>query len=254
MEKQEAATSGLARRSSGQGRGEVGSGTGVGSASGTTTSPTSATAAPVAGASSSSEKASKPVPSTIARSPAGASASGSKPATTQKKRRKRKGLAGFLLALGCLSAEEFEDEPKKGEKAAATSTSSAATTKTAATPALLADSKSTAVSQPAAPVSNTPTPAIAPISQPTAATTTSPQVQSEISQDREKELAAPVTAGTTLVGGADVHDGSKELVEAKPEQVVVAPIEPVTLPPDEVSCMRLVELNQCQKLTSRPPA
>ena len=33
--------------------------------------------------------------------------------STHKKKRKRKGLAGFLLALGCLSASEFEDEPKR---------------------------------------------------------------------------------------------------------------------------------------------
>lgn len=116
---------------------------------------------------------------------------------SQKKKRKRKGLAGLLLALGCLSASEFEDDPKKTSTSAGT-----------------AGAKEVMLQKPS---DNVTVPTANP------AEATSPGTVVEGSSKDVVQPAEPT--GDTLVGGpSEVTD------------VVVAPTEPVVPPIDEVSC------------------
>lgn len=141
---------------------------------------------------------SNPTTSTVARS---TNRSASAP-----KKKKRTGLSGFLLRMGCLSANEFEDpEPKKGTAPAKTaSIPASATSAPAATP-------KTAVAKEVKP----PTPVVG---------DAKPAHQPEVSD-------AAGTTGTTLV-----ETGETEKVPTQPgDEVVVAPKEPTTLPDDEVS-------------------
>ena len=122
------------------------------------------------------------------------------------KKKKRTGLSGFLLRMGCLSASEFEDpEPKKGTAPAKTASIPASTTSApAATP-------KTAVAKEV----KTPLPVVG---------DAKPAHQPEVS-------GATGTTGTTLV-----ETGETEKVPTQPgDEVVVAPKEPTTLPDDEVS-------------------
>ncbi|KIR29272.1 carboxy-terminal domain RNA polymerase II polypeptide A small phosphatase [Cryptococcus deuterogattii 99/473] len=56
----------------------------------------------------------------VTKSNAASASSTTASKTGQKKKRKRKGLAGILLALGCLSVDDFEEEPTKPSSATAT--------------------------------------------------------------------------------------------------------------------------------------
>ncbi|TYJ53952.1 hypothetical protein B9479_005429 [Cryptococcus floricola] len=150
-----------------------------------------------------------PLPSPPATMPAPTATSTSTPKTAkqppttagQKKKRKRKGIAGLLLSFGCLSAEEFEDEPK-----AATSSSSAAA---AAGPSKTAPSKTAAAD----------------------ATSAGSKPVANGAPDVNNKDIAPTTGkghqtegtGATLVG------------DAKDKQVIVPPTEPHTLPEDETA-------------------
>ena len=122
------------------------------------------------------------------------------------KKKKRTGLSGFLLRMGCLSANEFEDpEPKKGTAPAKSASIPASTTSApAATP-------KTAVAKEV----KTPLPVVG---------DAKPAHQPEVS-------GATGTTGTTLA-----ETGETEKVPTQPgDEVVVAPKEPTTLPDDEVS-------------------
>jgi len=119
------------------------------------------------------------------------------------KKKKRTGLSGFLLRMGCLSASEFEDpEPKKGTAPVKTASIPASTTSApAATP-------KTTVAKEVKP----PTPVVG-----------------DAKPAHQPEASGPT--GTTLVETAET-----EKVPTQPgDEVVVAPKEPSTLPDDEVS-------------------
>ncbi|KAK8853191.1 hypothetical protein IAR55_003893 [Kwoniella newhampshirensis] len=150
----------------------------------------------------------------------------SKPSTTtnnnptqrasQKKKRKRKGLAAFFLALGCLSADEFEDDPKAAKTTTTGPTSNSTTTKNV--PATV-------------PVSGKPSAPTTGASAPPAAKKFEPALTGE---DLDHKADASATAGTTLVGGEGPNEASER--EIKPaEEVVVAPAEPHTLPEEETA-------------------
>ncbi|WRT70253.1 uncharacterized protein IL334_007248 [Kwoniella shivajii] len=167
----------------------------------------------------SSEQAA-PVPNTTKPSPAhshptqASSTSNPPTATTstqkaaQKKKKKRKGLAGFLLALGCLSADEFEENPKQASSKATSTTQKPGTAVTTA--------PATTTSAPAAPTTQT----------------------------KDKKLDdAPVKGGLghqidpTSTTGSTLVDANAEGDKAvKPnEELVVAPAEPHTLPEEETA-------------------
>jgi hypothetical protein len=142
---------------------------------------------------------------------------------SQKKKRKRKGLAGFFAALGCLSAGEFEDDEKSTLVGGNEMTEKPGT---GATKTPMADSN--------------PGPS-------TKAPVTAPEVTSKEADARGMTgttrtadtglTGTTATTGTTVVGGeADNDRGVMDAAEAKPEAVILAPVEPVTLPEDEVSC------------------
>jgi hypothetical protein len=159
---------------------------------------------------------------TTEKTPTTAAVSSSKPTTsaarplakTGPKKKKRSGLSGFLLKLGCLSADEFEDpEPKKGTAASkatpvkpATATSSKPAEKAVGTEAKQAS---------AAPASG----------------------------HAGLVGASAATTGVTLVGAAVA--GEKGLIGEgkKGDEVVVAPQEPTTLPDDEVNLTSYVARN-----------
>ena len=122
----------------------------------------------------------------------------------QKKKRKRKGLAGFLLALGCLSASEFEEDDR-GKPASST------------------------------PMMQKPgVVATQPVSSGQAVNTSGPVGESSSSAGRQVDTTE--TTGTTLVGVEGERE--KPLEDAgglgPTEKLVVVPVEPVTLPDDEV--------------------
>ncbi|WVF73105.1 hypothetical protein IAT40_007924 [Kwoniella sp. CBS 6097] len=145
----------------------------------------------------------QPTPSTS--KPAAASSSAQR--ASQKKKKKRKGLAGFLLTLGCLSADEFEEDPKK-VKAKETTQRPGTSVTTAPAPATATSDATTrrkADETPAAPVSS------------------------------GHHADATATTGTTLVDAAGEGDKGADKAGKPKEEVVVAPAEPHTLPVDETA-------------------
>ncbi|WVQ84476.1 hypothetical protein IAT38_006628 [Cryptococcus sp. DSM 104549] len=200
---------------------------------------TAATSAPAAGSSSEKPVDSTPAPaqtssastpapkptttstttSTTPRAtPAAASASAAKPTprNTHKKKRKRKGLAGLLLALGCLSADEFEDEKS------ASGTAAAPSSKTGAAP-VKADGTAKAGEASAKANGTKPNGEV-----PSGAATQ--PVKGEETVGSGHKADATGTTGTTLVG-----EGSSEERGVKKEEVIVPPTEPHTLPEDETA-------------------
>ncbi|WVR00281.1 hypothetical protein IAU59_007424 [Kwoniella sp. CBS 9459] len=129
---------------------------------------------------------------------------------SQKKKKKRKGLAGFLLTLGCLSADEFEEDPKKVK------------------------AKETTTQKPGTSVTTTSTPAATSTS--TAATKKvdeTPAVGGSPSSGHQADATA--TTGTTLVDASGEGEKAADKVVKPKEEVVVAPTEPHTLPVDETA-------------------
>jgi hypothetical protein len=122
------------------------------------------------------------------------------------KKKKRSGLSGFLLRMGCMSADEFEDpEPKKGTAPVKTASKPASTTSVP-----VAAPKTVMSTKEVQPV--TPTPIVG---------DAKPAHQPEVSG----------ATGTTLV-----ETGEKEKLPTQPgDEVVVAPKEPTTLPDDDVN-------------------
>ncbi|ODN73172.1 hypothetical protein, variant [Cryptococcus amylolentus CBS 6039] len=172
------------------------------------------TPAPAAEASASSSKPSPSAPAPATTSTATPSSStkpappaSKQPPTTagQKKKRKRKGIAGLLLSFGCLSAEDFEDEPSKAPAASSSSVAAAAgggPKKTAAAEAAGQKAKADATSGGSKPVANG-------------------------APDVNKKDVAP-TPGKGETGATLAGDG-------KDKQVIVPPTEPHTLPEDETA-------------------
>ena len=133
--------------------------------------------------------------------------------SVQKKRRKRKGIAGFFAALGCLSAGEFEeDEKEKGSgNNVMTQRPGAATTQSEKEPAAAAG-PSTLATEPA------------------------PNVSAEQGAGTAGTIGMTPTPETILVDGDASQDrGAAEADGTEPGAVIVAPVEPVTLPEEEVS-------------------
>lgn len=177
--------------------------------------PNNATTAPAplpqtsttAASTSTSTPASKAAPTVPASKPAPASTSRSTP---QKKKKKRKGLAGLLLSLGCLSANDFEDEDKKKAPAARAEMAQKPNTTSA--------------------------------TKPVTATTTPPKpaVESKIEEPRSTGAVTSTDGKATPAIAAPVESdkGISNAAEAEPrsrEAVVIAPVEPVTPPVEEVS-------------------
>ncbi|WWC71989.1 uncharacterized protein I206_105948 [Kwoniella pini CBS 10737] len=124
---------------------------------------------------------------------------------SQKKKKKRKGLAGFLLTLECLSADEFEEDPKKVNRAQQTTTQKPGTSVTT--------SQSTAAPS---------------TSQPKDKKIDDNLVNNEGSSSGH-QVEPTTTTGTTLV------DTNGEGAVKPDEEIVVAPTEPHTLPVDETA-------------------
>ena len=141
--------------------------------------------------------------------------------TAPKKRRKRKGLAGLFVALGCLSAGDFEEDKDKQAVSGGMSMSQNPGNMTTTSP----------TGQPSAGSSSKL--AAAPVASP-------PETQaSPPTRERTTETAGTGATGTTgsiLVGReTDKVKGLSTLQDMQPTAVIVAPVEPVTLPDDEVS-------------------
>ncbi|WVQ67126.1 uncharacterized protein L199_005321 [Kwoniella botswanensis] len=142
----------------------------------------------------------KPTPTTTQASSSTKAAASTSTPSTQKKKKKRKGLAGFLLALGCLSADEFEEKPKPktSQLQQQQITQKAGTSVTTAKPAETA------------------------------------KVKDEVPSKKETlghQVEPTATTGTTLVD--QNVEGDKAV---KPnEEIVVAPAEPHTLPDEETA-------------------
>ncbi|WVQ74173.1 hypothetical protein IAR50_003766 [Cryptococcus sp. DSM 104548] len=151
--------------------------------------------------------ASKP-PATSSSTPKSSPPTSKQPPSTsgQKKKRKRKGLAGLLATFGCLSADDFEDEPKAAPAAAAGPSKSS----TAATAAGAGVSK--------------------------------PKVDASSTGAGAGAGAKPVANGATDGNKQDVGTGQKAdgkatapVGETGDKQVIVPPAEPHTLPEDETA-------------------
>ena len=176
-----------------------------------------ATPAPIAPPSNASTttSAAPSKPNTSAK-PA-ASSSIVKPTAThkaaQKKRRKRKGLAGLFVALGCLSAGQFEEEEKATPVGG---------NQMAQKPG--ADSGATQVTKPDA--------ASGPSTRPV---DTVPFLQSSQQADATGTTSTANTGSSMSGGQADTSKRVVNTEEIQPEAVIVAPVDPVTLPDDEVS-------------------
>ena len=185
--------------------------------------PKTGTTTDVAADATTSEKKLRSTVPTVSTAPAAstsrAAPTASKPAAAasgvkagQKKKKKRKGLAGLFVALGCLSAGEFEDEPKAkpagkdmaqkpGQSVTKTPTP-AATTTVAAVPAKSGESKGTGAD--------------------------AAQIPAESSETGHRGE----TTNSTLV--EDATKGQADGGAASKEAIVVAPVEPVHVPADEV--------------------
>ncbi|ORY33458.1 hypothetical protein BCR39DRAFT_302375 [Naematelia encephala] len=171
----------------------------------------------------SSKGASKPAIST-STAPRSATSNPTRPAETskagQKKKKKRKGLAGLFLALGCLSAADFEDEPPKKSPSVAQPPKPAMAQKTTTTPATIVDDATAGPSQPTAESAH--------------------QAEEAMGTTGTTETGGTATTsamtGNTLVGESDkersavADDGAPVLGE-----VILGPVEPVLLPEEEVS-------------------
>ncbi|WWC64594.1 uncharacterized protein I303_107205 [Kwoniella dejecticola CBS 10117] len=141
--------------------------------------------------------------SSTAKSPAPAAASTSTQKASQKKKKKRKGLAGFLLTLGCLSADEFEEDPKKVNRSQPQTTQKPGLSVTT--------SQATAA--------------------PSANQTKDRKVDETAVASSGHQAEPTATTGTTLV---DTNGEGDKAVKAN-EELVVAPTEPHTLPDDETA-------------------
>lgn len=160
--------------------------------------------------------------------------------TGQKKKRKRKGLAGILLALGCLSVDDFEEEPTKPSSA----TASAGAGKSAAAGA-------TPFTSAKVDVSAKPTSGDVGVSSGAAKAPNGSVAPAPSGPAAAKAQDATVGAGqkvdaTGPSGSTLVAEGLSEADRgiAPNEQVVVPPTEPHTLPEDEVSYPLTLELGR----------
>ncbi|KIR53535.1 carboxy-terminal domain RNA polymerase II polypeptide A small phosphatase [Cryptococcus gattii Ru294] len=151
--------------------------------------------------------------------------------TGQKKKRKRKGLAGILLALGCLSVDDFEEEPTKPSSA----TASAGAGKSAAAGA-------TPFTSAKVDVSAKPTSGDVGVSSGAAKAPNGSVAPAPSGPAAAKAQDATVGAGqkvdaTGPSGSTLVAEGLSEADRgiAPNEQVVVPPTEPHTLPEDETA-------------------
>ena len=128
----------------------------------------------------------------------------------QKKRRKRTGIAGFFAALGCLSSREIEEDEKPSAESVMAQKPASGTTKAATT---------------------------TPVSTAGAGPSTGANVLPTIHErDQMETTGTSGTTGTTLAGGEGDKDRSAAADGVAPgDELVVAPVEPVTLPDDEVS-------------------
>lgn len=134
----------------------------------------------------------------------------------QKKKRKRKGLAGLFVALGCLSAGDFEDDERvpSGGATQMTQRQNAGASKAMAS-----------------------NPSPDPSSKPVDPSLAVMAIQQASNTGTTGTTGTTATNTTTLVGGeADTGRGDVIPEEVKPEAVLLAPVEPVILPDDEVSC------------------
>ena len=149
------------------------------------------------------------------------SASTSRPTTTShvsatapKKKKKRKGLAGLFVALGCLSANDFEDDVQSARPVR----------------------KDMAQKPAAKPATST-----GPVE---AGTTTSSEPTGQAASGPETDTSKS-TQTTTATGSTVPQSSSKTLADTpalahQQETIVIAPIEPVQIPEDEVSFTVLV--------------
>lgn len=157
---------------------------------------------------------SMPAATASSSTPANATARSANTLQTKKppqKKKKRSGFSGFLLKLGCLSADEFEDpEPRKG-------TTSAKPTQTPGSSA----------STPAAPKNaSTTVDTKAPLTK-----EVKPQTPPAEQDAKPVQPAPSPTILATPVG--ERQDRSGESPVKPDDQIVVAPHEPTTAPTDE---------------------
>ncbi|OXG13982.1 carboxy-terminal domain RNA polymerase II polypeptide A small phosphatase [Cryptococcus neoformans Tu401-1] len=153
------------------------------------------------------------------------------PKAGQKKKRKRKGLAGILLALGCLSVDEFEEEPSKPSN----TTASVGAGKTAG--AIATTGVSTKADESAKPGSGGAGMTSGALKAPNGSVAPAPSGPSAVkTQDTtvgaEQKVDATGPTGSTVVAEGP-NEADKSIVPD--EQVVVPPTEPHTLPEDETA-------------------
>lgn len=153
------------------------------------------------------------------------------PKAGQKKKRKRKGLAGILLALGCLSVDEFEEEPSKSSSTTAStgpgkSAGAGATTGTSTKADVSAKPTSGGVGVSSG-VAKAPNGSVAPApSDPSAA-----KIQdATVGAEQKVDATGPTDSTVVAEGPTEAHKGV-----VSSEQVVVPPTEPHTLPEDETA-------------------
>lgn len=154
------------------------------------------------------------------------------PKAGQKKKRKRKGLAGILLALGCLSVDEFEEEPSKPSS----TTASVGAGKTAGAGATTG--VSTKADESAKPGSGDAGMTSGALKAPNGSVAPAPSGPSAVKTQDTTVGAEQKVDATGPTGSTVVAEGSNEADKGivPDEQVVVPPTEPHTLPDDEVSC------------------
>lgn len=176
----------------------------------------------------------------VTKSNAASASSTTASKTGQKKKRKRKGLAGILLALGCLSVDDFEEEPTKPSSATATAGAgkSAAAGATQFT-SIKADvsakptSGDVGVSSGAA---KAPNGSVAPA--PSGPATARAQ-DAIVGAGQKVDATGPSSSTRVAEGPSEADRGI-----APNEQVVVPPTEPHILPEDEVSYPLMLELGR----------
>ncbi|KLT38809.1 NIF-domain-containing protein [Cutaneotrichosporon oleaginosum] len=189
----------------------------------------------------------KPSSSIRASDEKGTSDRSTKPA--HKKRRKRGGLAGIFVALGCMSSDEFDDVPPtkathaSANRNAATTTTTTTTTAAAATntsPAVAKDTTSTSLA--AQPASSTAAVAagaagVAGVAGATAAAaatakkadpTTSPAATATKSD-------SPAVAATPVTGNASSAAVESPITPTRGDSVVLGGGEPTTPPLEETA-------------------
>lgn len=162
----------------------------------------------------------------VTKSNAASASSTTASKTGQKKKRKRKGLAGILLALGCLSVDDFEEEPTKPSSA---TPFTSAKVDVSAKPT----SGDVGVSSGAA---KAPNGSVAPAPSGPAAAKAQ---DATVGAGQKADATGP--SGSTLVAEG-LNEADRGI--APNEQVVVPPIEPHTLPEDEVSYPLMLKLGR----------